>query len=81
MKIIIESEGSRRLINSNFRLYGSDADLKLIADAIKQALDAGLVQGWVEVGQAVAKDTTTFPFDITATDKPTYPFAGAKLPV
>jgi len=74
MKVIVEAEGTRRFVNSSFRIYGSKEDLKIIADALLIACNGNLVQGWVNVGETLVKDETTFPYDATAVEKPIYPF-------
>lgn len=75
MKVIVEAEGTRRFVNTNFRIYGSKEDLKIIAGAIEQALNQNLALGWVDIGgKTLVKDETTFPYDTTAAEKPIYPF-------
>jgi hypothetical protein len=74
MKIIVESGGTRRFINTNFNIYGSADDLRIIAKSIENALDANLAQGWVNVGETMSKDTTPFPFDAKEVEKPVYPW-------
>ena len=74
MKIVIESEDKRREINRGFKIYGKAEDLKIIANAIQRALNGNLAQGWVEVGETLEVDETVFPFDVTADEKPTFPW-------
>ncbi len=74
MKIIVESDGTRRFINSKFRIYGTNGDLAVIAKAIENALNHSLSLGWVDIGSTLVKDETIFPMDITASEKPTFPW-------
>ena len=63
MNIQIEVSGNRRTIDTGgVKVYGSDVELKEIADAIYEALHAGLVLGWVGVG-ADRKAKDVFPFN------------------
>ena len=75
MDIIIEADGVRRPIKKGFLIYGSDADLKIIQDSIQHARSAGLVLGWVDVGESSVKDKTFLPFDAARSVLPTHPFA------
>jgi len=63
LNIQIEAKGSRRIIETDgFKIYGSDVELKQIADSIQVALAYGLVQGWVGVG-ADSNAPDAFPFN------------------
>jgi len=70
MEIQIEAEGKRRTITSGLKIYGTATELAEIRDAITEALNAGLVQGWV--GAGAIDDHTTFPYngrvDVKTTD-------------
>lgn len=60
MNLHIEVEDNRRVITqSALKIYGTAEELTKIRDAIQDALDNGLVLGWVGVG-AVDKETV-FP--------------------
>ncbi len=71
MKLIIEADGQRRLINKPFRVYGDSQSLKKVRDCIDAALAKGLSVGWVELtDQIAAPDTTLYPWEPTAEEKP-----------
>ena len=60
MQLTFEVNNGRRVLKTNgFKIYGSDIELRQIADAIQAALGKGLVQGWVGIGDH--DKTTAFP--------------------
>jgi len=62
MNLQIEVGDGRRIIDTaGFKIYGSDTELRQIADAIETALRDGMVQGWVGVG--VIDSNSVFPFN------------------
>jgi len=60
--IQIEVEGRRRTLSSGLKVYGTAEDLEELRDAITEALNKGLVLGWVGVG-LLPDDHTTFPYN------------------
>jgi len=78
MRIIIENNGIRREINTSFKIYVKAEDLRLIYEAVSEALAANLNTGWITIGNKLAsKDTVLYPWDATAEEKPVYPWAKA----
>ena len=59
IQIEIKNESRRILDEKGFKIYGSDTELRAIADAIYAALGNGLVTGWVGIGEHDKK--TAFP--------------------
>lgn len=59
-EIIIEVDGRRRTLSAGLKVYGNSQDLTELRDAITEALNAGLVQGWVGVG-VIDDEHTVFP--------------------
>lgn len=80
MKLIIEANGQRRLINGPFRIYGDAQSLILLRQAIDNALNDGISYGWVDVGdKTVTPDTTLYPWDAKAGEKPVLPWANKEV--
>ena len=60
--IQIEVGERRRIISGGLKVYGTAEDLTALRDAITEALNSGLVQGWVGIG-LLPDDHTTFPYN------------------
>ncbi len=75
MKLIIEVNGIRRLVNKGFRIYEDAQALTLTRDALNEGICKGLDPGWGKIGENIqVADTTSYAWDATTTDKPIYPF-------
>lgn len=61
MNLLIEAgENRKELKEDGLKIYGTNVELREIADAIEKALREGLVQGWVGVG-TLAGSPNVFP--------------------
>jgi len=61
-ELIVEVDGRRRTLSTGLKVYGTAEDLAELRDAITEALNCGLVQGWVGAG-VIDDPGSVFPHD------------------